>query len=70
MNLNHLIAQIKRALRLYRGRRLTRQIAAEIDTLRMHMVQLNSEIARLEDRKHRVNREMQELEVPITVARA
>lgn len=70
MNISHFFAQIKRALRLYRGRRLTRQIAGEIDALRMQMVLMRNEIERLEDKKRRVNREMQELEVPASVARA
>jgi len=70
MTLSRLIAQIKRALRLYRGRRLTRQLAAEIDSLRMQLPLIAAEIAHLEEQKQRVNRELLALEVPTSVSRA
>lgn len=68
--MQHLIAQIKCALRRHRGRRLTRRLAAEIDYLRMQLPLITAEIDRLEAQKHRANRELLTLELPQSVSRA
>jgi hypothetical protein len=68
--MEHLIAQIKCALRRYRGRRLTRRLAAEIDCLRMQLPLIAAEIERLEKQKHHVNSELLALELPQSVSRA